>query len=132
MRNHWLISRRTALKGLGVSLMLPLLDQMGWAETPAKGGFKPPVRLCYIYIPYGTHVDHFHLEQLLHRLLDFSLVGVGADLKHQRLGAFLHRHGFFRDDGADEDFVIVHCASASDSFLAAASLTSTCLWASRS
>jgi hypothetical protein len=59
MRKNWLISRRTALKGLGVSLMLPLLEQMGWAETPAKGGFKPPARLCYIYIPYGTHPDHF-------------------------------------------------------------------------
>ena len=59
MRTNWLISRRTALKGLGVSLMLPLLEQMGWADPPTAGGFKPPVRLCYIYIPFGVHPDHF-------------------------------------------------------------------------
>ena len=58
MRKDWLISRRTALKGLGVSLMLPLLEQMGWADPPKGGAYKPPVRLCYIYIPYGTHVEH--------------------------------------------------------------------------
>ena len=58
MNHRWLISRRTMLKGLGVALGLPLLDQMGWAETPKRAN-RPPVRLCYLYIPYGVHPDHF-------------------------------------------------------------------------
>ncbi len=58
MSSRWIIPRRTAIKGLGASLLLPLLDQMGWAETP-KSAKRPPVRLCYIYIPYGVHPEHF-------------------------------------------------------------------------
>jgi hypothetical protein len=59
MRSRWLISRRTAIKGLGVSLMLPLLEQMGWADPPKGTSYKPPVRLCYVYIPFGIHPDQF-------------------------------------------------------------------------
>ena len=54
MKSSWLIPRRTALRGLGCSLMLPLLDQMGWAETPANQAVRSaPLRLCYINVPYG-------------------------------------------------------------------------------
>ncbi len=59
MRSRWLISRRTALKGLGVSLMLPLLEQMGWADPPRGASLRPPVRLCYVYIPFGIHPEQF-------------------------------------------------------------------------
>lgn len=47
------LSRRTMLKGLGVAMALPLLETMGWAEAPAKGGGKSPVRLAFFYTPYG-------------------------------------------------------------------------------
>lgn len=61
---NWLISRRTALKGLGVALGLPLLETMGWAETPKAGGaYKPPVRFCAIYVPHGVHNDHWWPEE---------------------------------------------------------------------
>ena len=59
MSRSWLISRRTALKGLGATLALPLLETMGWAETPAAGGYKPPVRMAFIYVPHGVNNDHF-------------------------------------------------------------------------
>jgi hypothetical protein len=49
----WLISRRTCLRGLGVALALPLLETMGWAETPRAAG-RPPVRMAFINIPHGV------------------------------------------------------------------------------
>ena len=39
MRSSWLINRRTCLKGLGVSLALPLLETMGWADPPKLSEF---------------------------------------------------------------------------------------------
>jgi hypothetical protein len=60
MRNKWLIDRRTCLKGVGAALALPLLESMGWAETP-KGAqaWKPPVRLGFMYMPHGVIMDRF-------------------------------------------------------------------------
>src|SRR5579883_1190676 len=59
MRSHFLISRRTCLKGIGASLALPLLESMGWAE-PGKGRpYKPPVRLGFMYMPHGVIMDQF-------------------------------------------------------------------------
>ncbi len=60
MRKNWLIDRRTALKGLGVALALPLLETMGWAETPkAGGGYKAPIRLGWMYMACGVSQKHF-------------------------------------------------------------------------
>ena len=53
------INRRTCLKGLGVSLALPLLDSMGWAGIPAGKADKPPVRLGFMYMPHGVIMDQF-------------------------------------------------------------------------
>jgi len=51
-----MIDRRAYLKGLGVSLALPLLDSMGWADTVKT---KPPVRLGFMYMPHGVIMDQF-------------------------------------------------------------------------
>ncbi len=60
MRKNWLIDRRTCLKGLGVALALPLLETMGWAETPKKsGGYKAPVRLGWMFMPCGVNQETF-------------------------------------------------------------------------
>src|SRR5580704_7100486 len=49
------LSRRTVLRGLGVSLSLPLLDSMVPAQTPlAKTVAQPKVRLALCYIPHGA------------------------------------------------------------------------------
>src|SRR5580658_866644 len=59
MKSHFLIDRRTCLKGLGAALALPLLESMGWAE-PARGkAVKPPVRLGFMYMPHGVIMDQF-------------------------------------------------------------------------
>ena len=62
MNKHWLISRRTALRGLGVAMALPLLETMGWAENPptSKGGaVRSPVRSAFIMIPNGVVIENW-------------------------------------------------------------------------
>ena len=63
-KNKWLIDRRTCLKGVGAALALPLLESMGWAETPPAGtpaaaAWKPPVRMGFMYMPHGVIMDRF-------------------------------------------------------------------------
>ena len=50
------IDRRAYLKGLGVSLALPLMDSLGWADTVKT---KPPVRLGFMFMPHGVIMDQF-------------------------------------------------------------------------
>jgi hypothetical protein len=52
------LQRRTFLRGMGVSLALPLLDSMVPAQTPlAKTAANPKSRFCGIYIPHGATMD---------------------------------------------------------------------------
>ncbi len=58
-REAWLISRRTMLKGIGVSMCLPLLEAMEplaalGAGAKRKQG-KPPVRMAVLYMPNGVN-----------------------------------------------------------------------------
>ncbi|MFN7922281.1 MAG: DUF1552 domain-containing protein [Bryobacteraceae bacterium] len=50
---------RASLKGLGVSLALPLMDSQGWAGTSTGKAEKPPVRLGFMYMPHGVIMDQF-------------------------------------------------------------------------
>ena len=59
MNTRVLIDRRACLKGLGVSLALPLMDAMGWADTADGKAYKPPVRLGFMYMPHGVIMDQF-------------------------------------------------------------------------
>ncbi len=56
MDQRWRIDRRTVLKGLGVSLALPLLESMGWAEPAAA---KLPVRIGFMFMPDGVNQKQF-------------------------------------------------------------------------
>ena len=54
------ISRRTALRGLGASLALPLLDGMVPALTPLRQTPAKAVRrLGVVYVPNGMRMDHW-------------------------------------------------------------------------
>ena len=49
------ISRRTLLRGAGVTLGLPFLESMMPAQTPAsKTSAKPPMRFVGIWHPHGA------------------------------------------------------------------------------
>lgn len=56
------ITRRTCLRGLGLAMALPWLEQHGWGEEPAGAArvTTPPRRLCYVTFPNGTIRDHWH------------------------------------------------------------------------
>ena len=52
------LSRRTFLRGAGVTVALPLLDSMLPAQTPlAKTAAMPKSRFCGIYVPHGATMD---------------------------------------------------------------------------
>ena len=54
------VSRRTVLKGAGVSIALPLLDAMIPAGTAlAQTAAKPTPRLGFIYFPHGAVMTHW-------------------------------------------------------------------------
>jgi len=55
--NNFPIDRRTLLKGAGVSLALPFMESLCWAE--GKSPEKPPVRLAFMYMPHGVIMDQF-------------------------------------------------------------------------
>jgi hypothetical protein len=52
------IPRRAFLRGLGVSMALPLLDAMRPARTLAlaAGAPKSPVRMAFLFVPNGAHM----------------------------------------------------------------------------
>jgi hypothetical protein len=52
------LSRRTFLRGVGVTVALPLLDSMVPAQTPlVKTAATPKSRFCGIYVPHGATID---------------------------------------------------------------------------
>ena len=54
------LSRRTVLRGIGVSLSLPLLDAMIPAQTAlAHTAGRPVPRLGFIYFPHGAIMNHW-------------------------------------------------------------------------
>jgi hypothetical protein len=54
MSNRWNISRRTALKGLGASLVLPQLDIMSHAANAGEVA-GPPLRFLAVFQPNGVY-----------------------------------------------------------------------------
>jgi hypothetical protein len=53
------ISRRTALRGLGTVVALPLLECMAPAAGRAGPAVKPPRRLAFVYVPNGVHMPEW-------------------------------------------------------------------------
>jgi hypothetical protein len=54
------VSRRTVLRGLGVSVALPLLDSMVGAQTPlSQTAANPLSRFGFIYIPHGKIMNRW-------------------------------------------------------------------------
>ena len=52
------LPRRTFLRGMGVTLALPLLDSMVPAQTPlSRTAATPKSRFLGIYIPHGATMD---------------------------------------------------------------------------
>src|SRR5437773_3301774 len=91
------LSRRTFLRGAGVTVALPLLESMVPAQTPlSKTAASPKSRLGCIYIPHGATMDHwtpakegtgFEFSEILKPLEPFrDLVNVVTGLCHPQAG----------------------------------------------
>src|ERR1700749_1662668 len=81
------ISRRTVLRGAGVSLALPFLDAMVPASTAlAQTAAVPKIRAGFFYIPHGAvqHDTKFGPEGDL-----WTPKGKGADFKLNKITASL-------------------------------------------
>lgn len=50
------LSRRMALRGLGVSVALPWLESASLASSPAAAAQTPPQRIGFIFVPNGVHL----------------------------------------------------------------------------
>lgn len=108
MENQWLIPRRTFLRGLGASLALPMLEAMvpparAIAAASSAAG-TAPVRMAFIYIPNGAHMDDWTPQQVgadfeLPRTLD-PLAELRPDL--QVLSGLSHKRAFANGDGAGD------------------------------
>jgi hypothetical protein len=103
-RKH--LSRRTLLRGVGVSLGLPLLDSMVPAQTPlARTAATSKSRLSGIYVPHGATMDKwtpaadgkaFEFTEILGPLEKFrDRVSIVSNLAHPAAG------GVGSDAGAD-------------------------------
>ena len=80
-----LVSRRTVLRGLGVSMALPWMESLAvWGDEAksAAGGSEPPVRLAVFFAGNGFHSQEWWAE------------GAGADMK---LGKVLEPVADFRE-----------------------------------
>jgi hypothetical protein len=103
-RKH--LSRRTLLRGVGVSLGLPLLDSMIPAQAPlARTAATSKSRLSCIYVPHGATMDKwtpaadgkaFEFTEILGPLEKFrDRVSIVSNLAHPAAG------GVGSDAGAD-------------------------------
>ncbi len=52
------LSRRTVLRGLGVSMGLPFLEAMGPRSLSPLRPIRssPPLRMAFLYVPNGVHM----------------------------------------------------------------------------
>ena len=91
------LPRRTFLRGLGVTMSLPLLDSMIPAQTPlAKTAANPQIRLGLCFIPHGAVMANWtpaeegalKLSRTLTPLEPFKdQVVVVSNLAHKMAGA---------------------------------------------
>ena len=89
------LSRRTVLKGAGVTLALPLLDAMIPAATAlAQTAAVPKMRMGFFYIPHGAIMGNTSLGPDMDR---WTPSGSGADFKLSSILASLESHKTLRD-----------------------------------
>jgi hypothetical protein len=76
------IPRRTFLRGVGVTLALPLLDSMLPAQTPlARTAASPRARVSFIFIPHGASMGYWTPEK---EGVDFEMTRILEPLQPYR------------------------------------------------
>lgn len=82
MKQNWLINRRHVLRGLGVSIALPMLNCMRplLAESKPQRKQSKPRRSVFIYLPNGVNT------------LDYQILKSGGDYEFSRSLKPLEKH----------------------------------------
>lgn len=109
MHRTWHIPRRTFLRGLGATLALPMLEAMTppvrlLAQTPGGAAVTRPLRMAFIYIPNGAHMEDWTPGQtgtdfVFPRTLE-PLEPVRSQV--QVLSGLSHQRAFANGDGAGD------------------------------
>ncbi len=113
MSRSWQISRRTALRGLGTALALPMLDVMApavRAATTSTAQAGLPQRLAFLFIPNGVNLRHWTPDREGH---GFDLKSILEPLRNVQedinvLTGLTHDKGRANGDGPGD-----HARSAS-------------------
>ncbi|MEQ9216567.1 MAG: DUF1552 domain-containing protein [Cyclobacteriaceae bacterium] len=75
MKKSWHLDRRSFLKGLGVTCMLPYLEAMGKPLARYEQGM--PKRLCFVYFPNGAGIPP--ADSPYHKKWSWFPLGSGKD-----------------------------------------------------
>nr|WP_299385347.1 DUF1552 domain-containing protein [Allomuricauda sp.] len=80
-RKSWHLDRRTFLKGLGVSCMIPYMEAMGMGSMmkTTNTSSEAMKRLCFVYFPNGVGLPP--VESSFHKKWSWFPMGEGTDYK---------------------------------------------------
>jgi len=91
MKKSWHLDRRSFLKGLGVTCMLPYMEAMGRPLAKLEEGI--PKRMCFVYFPNGAGIPP--ADSPYHKKWSWFPIGEGRDYQLTNTLAPLSP---FRDD----------------------------------
>src|SRR5262245_19364633 len=57
------VTRRTMLRGMGAAFALPWMESLSSVAQAAAAPTKPPVRMCFWYVPNGVHLATWFPKQ---------------------------------------------------------------------
>src|SRR3954447_606287 len=57
------LTRRTLLRGMGAAVALPWMESLAPVARAAGAQAKPPVRMCFWYVPNGVHLPAWFPQQ---------------------------------------------------------------------
>ncbi len=81
LSNRWRMNRRDVLRGIGVSMALPMLDCMVLAGADGKPAEAKPKRSVFLYIPNGVNTLTWQIEKAG---ADFEFSGPLQSLERHR------------------------------------------------
>lgn len=115
MTRNWQISRRSALRGLGTAMALPLLDVMQpavalAARSSTVASPATPTRLAFLFVPNGANLVHWTPQRVGY---DYDLPSILEPLRRVKddvcvLSGLTHDKGRANGDGPGD-----HARSAS-------------------
>lgn len=111
MSRNWQISRRTALRGLGAAIALPMMNAMAPVQTfGATAATALPKRMAFLFVPNGMNLQHWTPER---EGFGYDLPSILEPLRNVRydvsvLSGLTHDKGRANGDGAGD-----HARSAS-------------------